>query len=98
MKCERASGLAPQGRRNRCCFYNPYPPEAQREYVMYSPEIYRATAKCVLRGRSMSTLCYRLSLVVSLGDVAHGKPCVSVVPSVDGAVASGTHCVIRCHL
>ena len=46
----------------------------------------------------MSTLCYRLNLVVSLGDVAHGKPCVSVVPSVDGTVASGAHCVIRCHL
>ena len=40
------------------------PPEAQGEYVMYSPEIYRATAKCVLKEPSMSTLCYRLNLVV----------------------------------
>ena len=97
-KCGGASGWVPQGRRNRCCSDNPSPPEAQREYVMYSPEIYWATAKSVLRGRCMSTLCYRLNLVVSLGDVAHGKPCVSVVPSVDGTVASGAHCVIRCHL
>ena len=44
---------------------------------MYSPEIYRATAKSVLRERSMSTLCYRLNLVVSLDDVASGKHCVS---------------------
>ena len=43
---------------------------------MYSPEIYRATAKSVLRERSMSTLCYRLNLIVSLGDVASGKHCV----------------------
>ena len=40
------------------------PPEAQGEYVIYSPEIYRATAKCVLKEPSMSTLCYRLNLVV----------------------------------
>ena len=39
-------------------------PEAQGEYVMYSPDIYRATAKCVLKELSMSTLCYRLDLVV----------------------------------
>ena len=49
---------------------------------MYSPEIYRATAKSVLRERSMSTLCYRLNLVVSLGDVASGKHC-DPVSSVD---------------
>ena len=77
VKCEGASSLVPQGRRNRCCSDNPSPPEAQREYVMYSPEIYWATAKSVLRGRSMSTLCYRLNLVVSLGDVACGEHCVS---------------------
>ena len=40
------------------------PPEAQGEYVIYSPEIYRAAAKCVLKEPSMSTLCYRLNLVV----------------------------------
>ena len=39
-------------------------PESQGEYVMYSPEIYRAKAKCVLKEPSMSTLCYRLNLVV----------------------------------
>ena len=49
---------------------------------MYSPEIYRATAKSVLRERSMSTLCYRLNLVVSLGDVASGEHC-DPVSSVD---------------
>ena len=77
VECEGASGLALQGRRSRCCLDNPSPPEAQGEYVMYSPEIYRATAKCVPREPSMSTLCYRLNLVVSLGDVARGKHCVS---------------------
>ena len=40
------------------------PPEAQGEYVIHSPEIYRATAKCVLSEPSMSTLSYRLNLVV----------------------------------
>ena len=40
------------------------PPEAQGENVLYSPEIYRATAKYVLTEPSMSTLCYRLNLVV----------------------------------
>ena len=77
MKCECASRLAPQGRRNRCCSDNPSPPEAQGEYAMYSPEIYRATAKSVLREPSMSTLCYRLNLAVLLGDVARGKHFVS---------------------
>ena len=81
VKCEDASGWVPQGRRNRCCSDNPSPPEAQGEYAMYSPEIYRATAKCVLREPSMSTLCYRLNLVVLWDDVASGK-----------------HCVSRCHL
>ena len=38
------------------------PPEAQGEYVLYSPKIYRAPAKCVLKEPSMSTLCYRLNL------------------------------------
>ena len=64
------------------CSSDSSPPEAQGEYVMYSPEIYRATAKCVLRERSMSTLCYRLNLVVSLGDVASGEHC-DPVSSVD---------------
>ena len=38
------------------------PPEAQGEYVIYSPEIYWAPAKCVLKGPSTSTLFYRLNL------------------------------------
>ena len=75
--CEGASGLAPQGRWNRGCSDNSSPPEAQGEYVIYSPEIYRATAKYVLREPSMSALCYRLNLVVLPGDVARGKHCVS---------------------
>ena len=40
------------------------PPEAQGEYVIYSPEIYRAAAECVLKEPSMSMLRYRLNLVV----------------------------------
>ena len=72
-----ASGLAPQELMEQVLFGYSSPPEAQGEYVMYSPEIYRATAKCVLKEPSMSTLCYRLNLVVSLGDVASGKHCVS---------------------
>ena len=49
------------------------PPEAQGEYVIYSPEIYRATAKCVLKEPSMSTLCYRQNLSRLWDDVARGE-------------------------
>ena len=76
MGCE-SEQLGTSGVMEQVLFGYSSPPEAQGEYVMYSPEIYRATAKSVLRERSMSTLCYRLNLVVLLGDVARGKHCVS---------------------
>ena len=58
-ECER---FGTSGVKEKLLFRYSSPPEAQGEYVIYSPEIYRATAKCVLKGPSMSTLCYRLNL------------------------------------
>ena len=63
MGCE-SKQVGTSGVKEQVLFRYSSPPEAQGEYVIYSPEIYRATAKCVLREPSIITLCYRLNLVI----------------------------------